>query len=158
MHAKERKPVTEAFIRWMIRRDMPEVLAIENQTFDFPWSEDDFARYLAQRNVIGMVVEGVGESLLGYMVYELHKTRLHLLSIAVAKYNRRVGVGRSMIDKLMGKLIPSRRERITTEVSESNLDAQLFFKAMGFKCVNIVPEFYQDTGEAAYVFSRRIDE
>ncbi|MEK6238743.1 MAG: ribosomal-protein-alanine N-acetyltransferase RimI, partial [Planctomycetales bacterium] len=44
-------------IRWMIRRDMPEVLAIENSSFEFPWSEEDFLRSLQQRNCIGMVAE-----------------------------------------------------------------------------------------------------
>ena len=44
-------------IRWMIRRDMPEVLSIENESFEFPWSEEDFIRCLRQRNCIGMVAE-----------------------------------------------------------------------------------------------------
>ena len=29
-------------IRWMIRRDLPEVLDIEADSFEFPWYEDDF--------------------------------------------------------------------------------------------------------------------
>ena len=37
-------------IRWMIRRDMPEILDIENQSFEFSWSEEDFIRCLRQRN------------------------------------------------------------------------------------------------------------
>ena len=42
-------------IRWMIRRDMPEILEIEKQSFEFPWCEEDFIRCLRQRNCIGMV-------------------------------------------------------------------------------------------------------
>ena len=44
-------------IRWMIRRDMPEVLQIERTSFEYPWSEEDFIRCLRQRNCIGMVAE-----------------------------------------------------------------------------------------------------
>jgi len=44
-------------IRWMIRRDMPEVLEIEDRSFEFSWSEEDFIRCLRQRNCIGMVAE-----------------------------------------------------------------------------------------------------
>ena len=44
-------------MRWMIRRDMPDVLKIENANFEFAWSEDDFIRCLRQRNCIGMVAE-----------------------------------------------------------------------------------------------------
>ena len=31
-------------IRWMIRRDMPEIVAIEAKSFLYPWSEDEFIR------------------------------------------------------------------------------------------------------------------
>ena len=44
-------------IRWMIRRDMSDVLEIENNSFEFPWFEEDFIRCLRQRNCIGMVAE-----------------------------------------------------------------------------------------------------
>ena len=38
---------TRVHIRWMIRRDMPEVLEIERKSFEFPWFEEDFIRCLA---------------------------------------------------------------------------------------------------------------
>ena len=44
-------------IRWMIRRDMAEVLEIERAAFEFPWFEEEFIRCLRQRNCIGMVAE-----------------------------------------------------------------------------------------------------
>ena len=47
----------DAQIRWMIRRDMPEVLDIEQQSFEFAWTEEDFLCCLRQRNCIGMVAE-----------------------------------------------------------------------------------------------------
>jgi ribosomal-protein-alanine N-acetyltransferase len=43
----------EVQIRWMIRRDMPEVLEIERQSFEFSWTEEDFLCCLRQRNCIG---------------------------------------------------------------------------------------------------------
>jgi ribosomal-protein-alanine N-acetyltransferase len=113
-------------IRWMIRRDMPDVLQIEQASFEFAWSEEDFIRCLRQRNCIGMVAEQ-GDRVAGFMVYELHRTRLHLLNFAVCRSLRRHGIGGQMIGKLIGKLSPQRRTRITLEVRETNLPAQLFF-------------------------------
>ena len=55
-------------IRWMIRRDMPEVLQTETQSFEFAWTEEDFLRCLRQRNCIGMVAEQ-GEQVVGFMIY-----------------------------------------------------------------------------------------
>ncbi|MEM1305855.1 MAG: ribosomal-protein-alanine N-acetyltransferase RimI, partial [Planctomycetota bacterium] len=50
-------PKLRVHIRWMIRRDMQEVLGIEQESFEFPWLEEDFIRCLRQRNCIGMVAE-----------------------------------------------------------------------------------------------------
>ena len=75
------KAQVRVHIRWMIRRDMPEVLAIEHASFDFPWCEEEFLRVLRQRNCIGMVAE-VGEQVVGFMIYELHKNKLHVLDFA----------------------------------------------------------------------------
>ena len=141
-------------IRWMIRRDMPAVLAIEESSFEFAWSEDDFIRCLRQRNCIGMVAEE-DDQVVGFMIYELHKTRLHILNFAVDLDARRHGVGRAMTSKLLGKLSHERRNRIMLEVRETNLEAQLFFKSIGFKAVSVLRDFYEDTDEDAYLMQFR---
>lgn len=141
-------------IRWMIRRDMPAVLKIEEQAFEFAWEEDDFIRCLRQRNCIGMVAE-VDDRVVGFMIYELHKNRLQILNFAVAESDRRSGVGKSMANKLLGKLSLERRNRIMLEVRETNLDAQLFFKSIGFKAVSVLRDFYDDTDEDAYLMQYR---
>ncbi|REK19329.1 MAG: ribosomal-protein-alanine N-acetyltransferase [Planctomycetota bacterium] len=141
-------------IRWMIRRDMGEVLQIEGHAFEFPWSEEDFIRCLRQRNCIGMVAEHE-DRVVGFMIYELHRTRLHLLNFAVADDFRRRQVGSQMLSKLVGKLSSQRRTRIALEVRETNLPAQLFFRSMGFRAVSVLRDFYDDTTEDAYLMQYR---
>ena len=141
-------------IRWMIRRDMPEVLEIEKQSFEFPWSEEDFIRCLRQRNCIGMVAE-YDERVVGSMIYELHKTRLHILNFSVHDDHRRRGVGKAMVDKLISKLSFQRRNRILLEIRETNLAAQLFFRDAGFRAVSVLRDFYDDTTEDAYLMQYR---
>ena len=141
-------------IRWMIRRDMPEVLQIEEASYDFPWSEEDFLRCLRQRNCIGMVAE-LGEKVVGAMIYELHKARLHILNFAVHPAFRRQRIGSQMIQKLVSKLSSHRRTAITLDVRESNLPAQLFFREAGFKAVKVLRGFYDDTAEDAYLLQYR---
>lgn len=143
-------------VRWMIRRDMPQVLAIEKGSFEFPWAEEDFFRCLRQRNCIGMVAES-GEELLGFMIYELHRNRLHLLNFAVAEESRRRGVGGQMLDKLVNKLSSQRRSRIMLEVRETNLAAQLFFRQRGFKAISVLRDFYDDTTEDAYLMQYTLE-
>ena len=153
MNPSERQ-LLRPHIRWMIRRDMAEVLEIEREGFEFPWCEDDFIRCLRQRNCIGMVAEH-DDRVVGFMIYELHKTRLHLMNFAVARSIRRRGVGLQMLGKLIAKLSSQRRTRILLEVRETNLPAQLFFRRLGFRAVSVLRDFYDDTTEDAYLMQYR---
>ena len=149
------KEQVRVHIRWMIRRDMPEVLQTEQESFEFSWTEEDFLRCLRQRNCIGMVAEQ-GEKVVGFMIYELHKNRLHILNFAVHPSWRRLGVGAQMVAKLISKLSSHRRTRITLEVRETNLTAQLFFRSQGFKAVRVLRAFYEDSGEDAFLMQYRL--
>jgi ribosomal-protein-alanine N-acetyltransferase len=154
-------PTTKAqvrvHIRWMIRRDMPEVLAIEHTSFEFPWCEEEFLRVLRQRNCIGMVAE-YGERVVGFMIYELHKNKLHVLDFAVHPEFRRQGVGHQMVAKLVGKLSSHRRTRIALYVRETNLAGQIFYRVQGFRAMEVTREHYPDTGEDAYFMQYLLDE
>lgn len=144
-------------VRWMIRRDMPEVLGIEHASFEFPWCEDEFLRVLRQRNCIGMVAEQ-GERIVGYMIYELHRNRIQVLDFATHPEFRRRGVGRQMVAKLVSKLSSQRRNRIALHVRETNVAAQFFYKVMGFRAVEVLREHFADTGEDAYGMFYHLDE
>jgi ribosomal-protein-alanine N-acetyltransferase len=144
-------------IRWMIRRDMPEVLAIEHASHAFPWTEEEFLRVLRQRNCIGMVAEQ-GERVVGFMIYELHKSRLEVLDFAVHPDERRQGIGRQMVAKLIGKLSNHRRTRIALDVRESSLDSQLFFRTQGFRATEVIRGQFEDTGEDAYIMQYLYEE
>lgn len=137
-------------IRWMIRRDMPEVLQIEQDNFDPAWTEADFLERLRERNCIGMIAEH-GDMIMAFMTYELHKSKLHLTNFAVHAGFHRCSIGKQLITKLIDKLSPDRRTRITCEVRETNLNAQLFLKAMGFRAVRVIKNFFEDFNEDAYL-------
>ena len=153
MHSDQKQEV-RVHIRWMIRRDMPEVLGIEEESFEFPWLEEDFIHCLRQRNCIGMVAE-YEDRVVGFMIYELHKNRIHVLNFAVAAACRRRGVGSQMVAKLIAKLSSQRRNRIMLEVRETNLPAQLFFRENGFRAVSVLRSYYEDTPEDAYLMQYR---
>ncbi len=157
MGNRAEKEQVRVHIRWMIRRDMPEVLQTEQESFEHSWTEEDFLRCLRQRNCIGMVAEQ-GERVVGFMIYELHKAKLHILNFAVHPQYRRGRVGCQMVAKLISKLSSHRRTRITLEVRETNLPAQLFFKEQGFKALRVLRAFYEDSGEDAFLMQYRLAE
>ena len=155
--SRTQKEQLRVHIRWMIRRDMPEVLQIEQDSFDYSWTEEDFLRCLRQRNCIGMVAEH-GEKVVGFMIYELHKNKLHILNFAVCPAFRRAGIGTQMISKLVGKLSSHRRTKITLAVRETNLNAQVFFRAQEFRAMKVLRNYYEDSGEDAYLMQFHIAE
>jgi ribosomal-protein-alanine N-acetyltransferase len=63
-----------------------------------------------------------------------------------------------MISKLAGKLSSQRRNRIALYVRETNLPAQLFFRIVGFRAVEVLREHFQDSGEDAYGMLYHLDE
>lgn len=146
-------------IRWMIRRDMPDVCEIEDQNAGpYGWVEKDFLSWLRQRNCIAVVAEMEQErekekdwKVVGFVVYEMFEDHFHILNMGVHPAQHRNGIGTQLIEKLRSKL-KDRRKQLTTEVRESNLGAHLFFKSCNFIATSVQRRAYQDTGEDSYTF------
>lgn len=144
-------------IRWLIRRDMDEVLNIEKEVAEVPWREEEFLASMRQRNCIGMVAEH-DQKIVGFMIYELHKSRLRILNFAVSPHQQRKGVGTQMIQRLVDKLSQQRRREIAIELRETNLAAQFFFKDQNFKAVQVARGHFSDTEEDAYIMRFRLHQ
>lgn len=97
-----------------------------------------------------------GEKVVGFMIYELHKTKLRILNLAVHPEHRRIGVGIQLAEHLVRKLSSHRRTRLVVEVRETNLDAQLFFREAEFRATSVSRQFYADSDEDAFVMEYRL--
>jgi len=146
---------TKVSVDFMTKADMPMVLGIENQ-FEFPWSEDEFIKVLRQRNHIGMVAVIDGR-VVGFLIYALHTKRIHLVNFAVHRDCFRQGIGKAMLSRLLRKLGTGEtdRNRVLLEVRETNIDAQLFFRAFGFRAISILENYYDCSNEDAYLMQYR---
>lgn len=135
-------------VRWMIRRDLPEVIEIDKRSYLRPWDEEDFLRELRHRNTIGMVAEE-GDWVSGFMIYELKNGRLDVLRLAVADDRRNQGIGAALIGKLKGKLSPNRRRMIRFDIPEldASIPACRFLVSHGFLSCLI-----RDASEDVYRF------
>jgi len=105
------------------------------------------------RNVIGLVAR-IDDSVVGFMLYELEASRVHLINLAVCQGFRQYGIGRAMVGKLTEKLSDdaSRRSQVIAEVGEANLTAQLFFRSLEFRATAVIRNFYDDVADDAYRF------
>lgn len=128
-------------IRWMIQRDLPDVVRIEQDACEYPWGEREFVNTLKNANHIGMVVERQ-QRIVGYMIYSLWPKRIELENFVVDPYFQRKGFGELMCAKVISKLHDGRCSRVCVDVWEYNTGAQLFFQACGFKAIEVLPDHY----------------
>lgn len=153
----ETRQRTDVHIRWMIRRDLQDVLRIERQGFATPWTFDDFQNHMNLRNCICMVATFEGQ-VVGFLVYELLYNRFHIVNMAVDPQSLRRGIGTQMVDLLKEKMRRRMRHRITLHVGENNLEAQLFFKRLGFRAESVLKGHWGDGAIDVYGFSLDDDE
>jgi len=134
---RSEKEQLRVHIRWMIRRDMPEVLQTEQQSFGFAWTEEDFLRCLRQRNCIGMVAEH-DHRIIGFMIYELHKSKLRVLNFATIPDMRRQGVGAQMIRHAEAWLCALGVRKVQLLIRESNIGAAGFYDRQGYERSSVI--------------------
>lgn len=127
------------WIRWIIEKDFPEVLELAKQNPDVIWTEQDLLDRLKQKqkNCVAMLCER-GDIIEAFIVYELHPDRFHILNLVVREDLRHQGIGREMVAKLIGKLHPEHRNRITLTIPEDNLTGQVFFRSLGFRAIQTI--------------------
>lgn len=128
-------------------KDMPQVLCIENGSFEFPWAPEDFKWFALQRRTHQEVFTQ-RERIVGYMCYEKLREETHLRNFAVHEDYRERGIGSHMLGTL--KSNPRKGRPIRLEVRETNVPAQMFFRSNGFVWTKTLKDFYDETPEDAY--------
>jgi len=142
-------------VRWTVRVDYPALAELDRLCFPVaPWDEKDLRDEFIASNRIGQTAE-LYERTVGWVLYELSKTRIEIVRLAVHPDFRRQGVGASLVARLQSKLSPCRRRALAVDVRETNLDALLFFKAQGFRAYKVARGFYADTSEDAVFMEHR---
>lgn len=123
-------------LQCMTRSDLPIVASIERASFEHPWTEKELAT-LMTTNAVRQVAKYNGQ-IVGYSMGVRHDRSFHLLNIAVTPEYRRSGVGRELIAYYTSKLTHDSKTSITLFVDERALEAQLFFKQLGFTAIGVL--------------------
>lgn len=122
---------TKVTLRWMIRRDVPDVVRFEA---DSPggWDEAKILAFLKPSSNISFVAEAGGR-VVAVCFYQLRADGIRLHRVAVDPGFRLRGVGRALVARLQRTLQPGHRRRtIRAAVGEYALGSQLFLKKCGF--------------------------
>ena len=136
---------TRCHWRWMIRRDYPDVLAMDAASHGVPLGEKALSAIFRHRNAIGYVVEDcrrVSEPnpsgpAVGFALTTLHTDHLRLLRLAVHPAERGNGFGTLMMRKVLGKLSSHRRTALLVSVSETNTAGLVWLRGFGFRAEGV---------------------
>ena len=93
------RDMPEVHIRPMMELDLPEVAAIEQKSYTFPWSENIFRDCLR----VGYTCRALdlAGQIIGYAVMSLGAGEAHILNVCVRDEFRSVGFGRRLLEHLM---------------------------------------------------------
>jgi [ribosomal protein S18]-alanine N-acetyltransferase len=142
-------------IRQMTHEDMPAVITLEQAAFRNPWSPELLRRELDHEWSTILLVEepqpGGHQRLLGLAIFWIVQDEVHVLNVAVAPEHRRRGVGRAVMDEVLGRGRHRRCVLATLEVRRSNEAAIGLYKSLGFRTVGVRPNYYVDEKEDALV-------
>jgi ribosomal-protein-alanine N-acetyltransferase len=148
-------------IRWMVRKDMDQVVQIERLCFgQHAWTTEDFFDALRNRRVISHVATLAGESdrVIGYAIKLLRPKRIELWNIAVHPEWQRSGIGTLLLHHVARGVGDHGRTELTAQVRDGNLPGQLFLKHNGLVCESIVHRPYEACDDDGYVFRLRVGD
>ena len=142
-------------IRSALQQDLENIVSIEKISFIDPWIAQDFINFKNQRDCIIEVAE-YHRKVIGFICYKFWENHFEIINIAVSAEFLRKTVGSQMVAKVRGRLSRNHKKFISLIIRETNVFAQLFFFKCGFKAVRVIREYFEDTGEDAYLMEQCI--
>jgi ribosomal-protein-alanine N-acetyltransferase len=135
----------------------PECARLHATSFAHPWSAAEFESLLAASNAIGDGARARGSRLIGFALSRQAAGEAEVLSVVVAKTERRKGIGRALMNTHMARLAAAGVTSVFLEVEPTNADAIGLYRGLGFETVGERKGYYRKTGSAAPALTLRCD-
>jgi len=126
----------------LTENELPFVIAIENLSFPFPWTPEQFVKNLPQ-----FYCAKLDHKVVGFIGIEKVQDEVRITHMAVDPTYRRQGIGRLMLEEAL----KSKASKFILEVRESNSPARSLYESFGFKEAYRRKKYYNDNNEDAIV-------
>ena len=123
-------------IRQMEITDLDQVLPIEEANFSVPWTANGFFTFLIREDAL-FLVEG------------------DITNVCVREADRRKGIGRKLVERLIGETAKRGVSTWHLEVRQSNESAIRLYESLGFVQDGLRKGYYEAPKEDAVLMSRR---
>lgn len=115
--------------------------AIHEECFDESWSVEAFQNLLGLPATFGyLMVSDEGPK--GFILCQGDGLEAEIITIATRKQNRRSGIGRCLLEKVLGQT-----GRLFLEVARDNPGAIAFYEHLGFAQIGVRKNYYKRSGD-----------
>jgi len=148
-------------VSWELRRahadDLDAIMGIETATFNNDaWSPQNMAAELASRHTYYLVAERVGVEAYAGLYAPRGSDQADIQTIAVGESARRQGLGRVLMQALIGEARERGAREVFLDVRADNPGAQALYLSLGFEQIAERPGYYQPDNVDALVMRLRI--
>ena len=133
---------------------VPQIAALERETFSLPWDEDAVRAELDNPLALWLVAEDAAGTVLGYVGSQTCFEDADILNVAVLPAARRQGLAAALLNELELRLRPKGVERITLEVRASNLPALRLYDKLGYTRIGLRRGYYEKPREDALILQK----
>jgi ribosomal-protein-alanine N-acetyltransferase len=127
--------------------DIEDVIALEQNAYPFPWTRGNFLDSL-DSGYEAWVLRDEDGRLLGYFLMMQALEEVHLLNITVRPDVQGRGLGRKLLDKLIGLAREAGMHAVLLEVRPSNSHALMVYHHLGFVQIGQRKNYYPAAGSS----------
>jgi ribosomal-protein-alanine N-acetyltransferase len=142
----------------MNEHDLLEVVEIEESSGLSRWGWNAYHAELRSENRnlmwvarLAAAASADAESIAGYVVARLVAGELHINNLAVRKRHRKLGIGTSLLRRILAEANRSNALVAFLEVRAGNAVAQAFYERCGFQVVGRRRNYYPEPREDALI-------
>lgn len=147
----------DIIIRQTVPDDIPEIAAIEAESFPDPWTEDLLLSELSRTMGIFLSAKNGDGKIVGYIIGTQDGESAFIDNVAAAASARRHGVGTALM-KAFFEQLPVTVKHAALEVRASNIAARELYSRFGFKTTGIRPNLYSSPQENGFVMTLELKE
>jgi ribosomal-protein-alanine N-acetyltransferase len=126
----------------MLAENLPQVLAIEQAVYPFPWTHGQFLDCLQAGYCMRCLVHQEANLLLGYTVAMLVVDEWHVLNLALRPQVQGRGLGRFLLNTVVADAQKAACQSVLLEVRASNAKAQRLYQSHGFVSMGVRKQYY----------------
>jgi [ribosomal protein S18]-alanine N-acetyltransferase len=135
--------------------DLDGVIAVDDTSFDRPWTRAMYEADLANSSVTRIYVIRTAEfHVAGYCSAWLLVPELHINNLAIRPECRRRGLATFLLERVLDAAIAEGATRATLEVRRSNHAARALYQGLGFRVRGVRRDYYTDPVEDGLILWR----